>query len=252
MQRNTFRSGLLWSTLAALIAAIAPAAHAFELPIFNKDIVPNGLSVAITSKEVKPPVGPTSLNASFKLETPYTSFDFSDDICHAASDAVLMIGTAPSQNCKTGEKGPEPITIALSSVVSNPACTSFTYSDPSSNLTADWTIKPYKPSPGGGNQSISCINGKCTVTQSGGVGSGPTPTNVLTFTATTTNPDVIAVPSSKVDVFILYTADDDGDDPNPSALWEGDCVTLNLTSSSTQTKSVKGTTTTTKTFAAAQ
>ena len=59
---------------------------------------------------------------------------------------------------------------------------------------------------------------------------------------------IIAVPQSKVDVFILYTADGDADDSGSG--YEGACVTLNSLSVLRQSKTVNGTETVTQSFSA--
>jgi hypothetical protein len=56
------------------------------------------------------------------------------------------------------------------------------------------------------------------------------------------------VPQSKVDVFILYTADNDSDDSGSG--YEGACVTLNSLSVFRQSKTVNGTETVTQSFSA--
>ena len=74
------------------------------------------------------------------------------------------------------------------------------------------------------------------------------PTNELSFNATSTAPGTIVVPQSKVDVFILYTADNDSDDSGSG--YEGACVTLNSLSVFRQSKTVNGTETVTQSFSA--
>ncbi|HUA33016.1 MAG TPA: hypothetical protein VMA09_05385 [Candidatus Binataceae bacterium] len=255
------------SSVAVAFLAIAGAAtaHAFTLPAFSPDIKPVGLSVSVSDKQVTPKVGPTSDSSSFVLYTPFNSVDFDDDICNPPSNAMLIIGLAPSKKCMTGEPTLTPLTIALDQVT-NTDCESFEFM--SSPLTANWTITANTPPPppANQNQSVSCINGVCTVSGGGtsiissgdgtqtivvqnGSGNTQTPaSDVFSFNAASTTPGLIAVPSSKVDAFILYTADGDSDDSGSG--YEGACVTLNSTSISTQTKIVNGTRTVTKFFGA--
>jgi hypothetical protein len=58
---------------------------------------------------------------------------------------------------------------------------------------------------------------------------------------------VIAVPASKADLFILYTADNDSDDASGDT-YEGACVTLNITLVNSSTRTINGTTTKTSTY----
>ena len=264
MRRNIFHSTIGLLTMPAILLASAfSAAHAFTLPSFSKDIVPIGLSVKITDTKVTPPVGPTSDTATFEIDTPFTSDDFVDDIC-PGTGSTLMVGVAPSKTCKTGEATLTPITIPLSQVI-NIKCESFDFEG--TNLNANWTVSTFTPPTTGNNQGVTCINGVCTtsgggtsiissgngdqtiVIQSGPTGQG-TPTDELSFKATSTTPGVISVPQSKVDVFILYTADNDSDDSGSGNAYEGSCVTLNSTSINSQSKNVNGTKTVTRSFAA--
>ena len=268
--RRQFRDAVLASIGASFLAIVgASTGHAFTLPAFSPDIAPTGLSVKITSTQVTPRYGPTSTNASFALDTPFSSIDFTDDVCFPATGAQFKVGAAPSKNCKTGETTLTPITIPLADFT-NTDCESFAYSVAS--LVANMTISTLPPPVSGtstppvtgSNQSVSCINGVCTssgggttitttstgtIVQQSNPGSGQNPpTNALSFKATSTTPGIIAVPQSKVDVFILYTADGDADDSGSG--YEGACVTLNSLSVLRQSKTVNGTETVTQSFSA--
>jgi len=267
--RRQFRDAVLASIGASFLAiAGASTGHAFTLPAFSPDIAPTGLSVKITSTQVTPRYGPTSTNASFALDTPFSSIDFIDDVCYPASGAQLYVGAAPSKKCKTGEATLTPIIIPLDAFT-NTDCETFAASI--TGLVANMTISTLPPATGtstppvtGSNQSVSCINGVCTssgggttitttstgtIVQQSNPGSGQNPpTNALSFKATSTTPGIIAVPQSKVDVFILYTADGDADDSGSG--YEGACVTLNSLSVLRQSKTVNGTETVTQSFSA--
>ncbi len=264
--RIKFRAAVISSAVAMLLGG-ATAGFAFTLPAFSPDIAPKGLSISISDKQVTPKVGPTSDSSSFVLYTPFNSIDFDDDICNPASNAVLIIGAAPSKKCQTGEPTLTPITIPLDQVT-NTDCKTFQFV--SAALTANWSITvnpppPPPPPPSNQNQSVVCINGVCTVTGSGttiitssngtivtqqnNTGNQQTPpTGTFSFSAASQTPGVIAVPTSKVDAFILYTADGDADDSGSG--YEGACVTLNSFAASTSIKTSNGTKTVTRFFGA--
>jgi hypothetical protein len=267
--RRQFRDAVLASIGATFLAiAGASTGHAFTLPAFSPDIAPTGLSVKITSTQVTPRFGPTSTNASFALDTPFSSIDFIDDVCFPASNAEFIVGAAPSQNCKTGEATLTPIMIPLGAFT-NTDCETFAASI--AGLVANMTISTLPPVSGtntppsyGGNQKVSCVNGVCTssgggttivtgnnqtiVNQSNSSSGQNPPTNALSFNATSTAPGTIVVPQSKVDVFILYTADNDADDSGSG--YEGACVTLKSLSAVRVSKNVNGTETVTQSFSA--
>ena len=141
--RRQFRDAVCASIGATFLAiAGASTGHAFTLPAFSPDIAPQGLSVKITSTQVTPRFGPTSTNASFALDTPFSSIDFIDDVCYPASGAEFIVGAAPSKNCKTGEATLTPITIPLNAFT-NTDCETFAYSIAS--LVANMTISTLPP-----------------------------------------------------------------------------------------------------------
>jgi hypothetical protein len=252
-----------------LAILFAPAAYAFTLPPFSPDIMPSSPSVKITSKQTTVHGVVKSTTSSFTLDTPFTSLDFPEDLgdlCNTS--ATITIGVAPSKNCKIGEPTLTPISIPLNMISGNSDCTSFTYNNPPT-LSATWDVTPSSTqtsSPGTGNQqticvdgtcytcnggvqSVTCSNGTCQVTCTEGSGTNPTPTDQLAFTANSSATG-IPLPTSKVDLFILYPADGDSDDTVPGALYEGACVTLNSTSVSSSSSTIGSTTTVTRTFSA--
>jgi hypothetical protein len=256
---------IIWATFSAALFMTPAIASAQKLPAFTTDIVPIGLSLTIVNQKVTNRTGTTESN-SFTINTGFNSSDFTDNlIALISSGGTFEVGVGPNGRCRTGETILPPISIPMEDVTHSSSMDedSFTLTnDP--DLSANWTISPFEVGSGGGgqNSSVSCINGVCTVTGSGvstiindngsviiqnnsvGGSSGPTPSDQMTFKASSTVPGIIPLPQTAVDVFFLYP------DVSPSGGLLGGCIVLRSTSINNSTRSINGTTTVTRTYTA--